>query len=130
MKHYQLNRLSILDTLGFSLFLKTWINTQQLPLICVDQNVSDLEKYTMQKPIVLVHSKNGYSLQQKKVTDVIYWYAQQTLQVNPDTRDFTINLSQLKSLAKIKNTNHQQIKQTLREVSNIKIEADILGKDG
>ena len=63
------------------------------------------------------------------MADVMLWYIQQSLEIDPTRREFTVNLKLLKSLSNIQATNNNQIKNALRQLASIQIESNILGKD-
>ena len=99
------------------------------PQINQELETNPIYKYIVRKPTALIHAKCFYSLQQKKMADVMLRYVQQTLEIDANTRAFTINLKLLKDLSSIQATNNTQIKNALKQLASLQIESNILGKD-
>lgn len=96
----------------------------------IPTHLQDVKAYDRCKPHFLVYSHTNYSEQQRKLSEVLYWYARQSLTIHPNHKEFLISRSQLKALAHIKATNYEQMKNALEGLQEISIKTNITNPDG
>jgi hypothetical protein len=83
-------------------------------------------KLVVKKHSSLIQTNNITTLQQRKAFNVMIYVAKQCLFLNPEQREFEIDLKLLRELAGLKDTNLKNIKEALRVMQDIKLEYNIL----
>ena len=87
---------------------------------------------SLNKPsaIISMSMNKMLTLAQYKYYNALLFFAKNSLKKNPADSKFIIKLSNLKTLSGDKTTQNQRARELLEELSDIKCEYNILGKDG
>lgn len=98
--------------------------TKQTALSLFDESKTLIKKHSS-----LIQTNNVTTLQQRKSINAFILIARQVLKRDPNQTTFKIELSTLKKLAWIKNTNYEAVKESLKGLLTTAIEYNVLDKD-
>lgn len=98
--------------------------TKQTALSLFEESKTLIKKHSS-----LIQTNNVTTLQQRKSINAFILIARQVLKRDPDQTVFKIELSTLKKLAWIKNTNYEDVKKSLKGLLTTAIEYNVLDKD-
>lgn len=98
--------------------------SKQTALSLFDENKTIIKKHSS-----LIQTNNVTTLQQRKSINAFILVARQVLKRDPNQTTFKIELSTLKKLAWIKNTNYEAVKESLKGLLTTAIEYNVLDKD-
>lgn len=94
-------------------------------VIMVDVNEIELKKHS-----ALIQMKNSITATQRKMFNSLLYLSAQILYTQPDTQVFKLKISEIRRLSGLTEfTNRKYLKEQLKELQEISVEYNLLGKD-
>lgn len=89
-----------------------------------DDTILELKKHSS-----IIQMSNITSLQQRKTMNVMLWIARKVREKDESSTTFRLDFNVLRKMVWMKDTNYENIKESLRQLTKIEIEFNVLGKD-